>query len=305
MSGTIQHLEQYPTVSVIIPYFGNRHSDLQHCIQCVESQQYPAQKLEIVVVDNNSLPSITTDSLGTDRVSILHEPFPGSYAARNRGISSSSGAIVAFTDADCAPTSTWLKDAIQELAQLNLKAAIGGKIVFSFRSNGNPNIWELYDSLIHLRQQDYISGNKFAATANLIVPRHYFTEIGMFNQVFYSGGDREWGERLHSHGGSIVYSDTAIVLHRARSTAREVVAKNRRGVGAELIRVRLDGASRLRILWVQLNLLGSRLGILIQEWQTHRFGYRSMCKLFSIFIIVYIARCLEALRLMCGGLPLR
>lgn len=304
MSGTIQHLEQYPTVSVIIPYFGNRRSDLQHCIRCVESQQYPIQKLEIVVVDNNSIPTITTDSLGTNRVSILHEPFPGSYAARNRGICSSSGTIVAFTDADCAPTPTWLKNAIQELAQLNLNAAIGGKIVFSFRSNGVPNIWELYDSLIHLRQQAYVSENKFAATANLIVPRNYFTEIGMFNQAFYSGGDRDWGERLHSRGGSIVYSDSVIVLHRARSTANEVVAKNRRGVGAELIRVKLDGATRLRILWVQLSLF-SRSGILIQEWQTRRFGNCSLGKLFSIFIIVYIARCLEAFRLMCGGVPLR
>jgi len=305
MSSAFQHPDEYPSVSVIVPYYGSTPDDLQHCIRCLENQQYPPRKFEIVVIDNNPLPFLTTDLLGTNQVSIHHEPLPGSYAARNRGINCSSGSILAFTDADCSPKQTWLKNSIHDLVGLRLNAALGGKIEFSFRVDGSPTIWELYDSLIHLRQQDYIDKNKFAATANLIVPRHYFAHIGLFNQEFYSGGDRDWGTRLHSHGGSIVYSDSSIVLHRARSTASEVIAKNRRGVGAELIRVRLDDAFRLRILWVQLKLFASRFRILIKERRKGSLANSTYIRLLLILIVVYIVRCIEALRLICGRIPLR
>lgn len=305
MIGFIPQSELYPNVSVVVPYFGTSQSDLLTCLRCLECQQYPAQNLEILVVDNSPTPFLRIDLLGTDRVSILHEPVPGSYAARNRGILSSTGSIVAFTDADCAPTPTWLNNAIRELAQFQFNAAIGGKIVFTFHDAANPNIWELYDSIIHLRQEDYVNNNKFAATANLISPRHHFAQVGNFNQKFYSGGDRDWGERLNSRGVPIIYSRTAVVRHRARSTANELILKNRRGVGAESIRVQIDGAPTRRILWTQLGMFIPRFRLLANAVKMNAYGTCTLCKLSLICILIHIARCFEAIRLMSGGIPLR
>jgi GT2 family glycosyltransferase len=296
---------QYPSVSIIVPYFGNCHYQLRHCLWCLEHQSYPPTQREIVVVDNNPTARITEDLLGRDRISIVHEPVPGSYAARNRGIASSTGSMLAFTDVDCAPTPTWLNNAIQELARFDFNAVVGGKIVFGYRDPANPNIWETYDSIIHLRQRDYIVHDRFAATANLIAPRKLFLRTGFFNPAFYSGGDRDWGMRLSSQGIPVIYSADAVVFHRARHDAREIIEKNRRGVGAELIRVQISKTFRGQILRAQIQMFIPRFQILIEETKIRTYGYWTQLRLSMIFVLICIVRCYEAIRLIFGGQPLR
>lgn len=296
---------QYPSVSIIVPYFKNCHHHLQRCLQCLERQIYPPAQREIVVVDNHATARITGDLLGRDRISIVHEPVPGSYAARNRGIASSSGSILAFTDADCAPTPTWLNNAIQELARFDFNAVVGGKITFGFRDPANPNIWEIYDSMIHLRQEDYVVHHHFAATANLIAPRKLFLQIGLFNPDFYSGGDRDWGVRLSSQGIPVIYSADVVVLHRARHNAHEIIEKNRRGVGAEFVRVKLSETFRLQILRAQIQMFVPRFQILIKETEIRAYGHWTLFRLSVIFVLICIVRCYEAIRLILGGHPLR
>lgn len=295
---------QFPTVSVIIPYFGNSLLELEHCIWCVQSQEYPAQNVQIVVIDNNREPVLGDQILLKDRVQLFHEPVAGSYSARNRGIRASSGSILAFTDADCAPSSTWLSNGVCDLAALNFDAVIGGEIVFTFR-RASPNIWELYDSMIHLRQEEYVKNNHFAATANLIASRQLFAKVGLFNEAFYSGGDRDWGLRVTAKRVPIVYSRRAIVRHRARPTANELILKNRRGVGAEAIRVRIEEASALRILWVQIRMFATRIRLLSKSMSVGTYGGYTLCKLIAICTLIHLARYFEAIRLMLGGIPLR
>jgi len=296
---------QYPSVSIIVPYFRDCHHHLRHCLWCLEHQTYPPTQCEIVVVDNHPTPRITEDLLGRDRISIVHEPVPGSYAARNRGIASSTGSILAFTDVECAPTPTWLNNAIQELARFDFNAVVGGKIVFGYRECANPNIWEIYDSIIHLRQRDYIVHDRFAATANLIAPRKLFLQMGLFNSAFYSGGDKDWGMRLSSQSIPVIYSADVVVLHRARHNAHEIIEKNRRGVGAELVRVQISKTFRVQILRAQIRMFVPRFRVLMKETRIRAYGHWTQLRLSVIFALICIVRCYEAIRLIFGGQPLR
>src|SRR4029077_15981900 len=81
---------------------------LAHCLRSILAGSYPAECLEVVVVDNGS----------RDRSLEIATHFPvrtvverrrGRSRARNTGIAHSRGEIVAFIDADCIASRDWLE----------------------------------------------------------------------------------------------------------------------------------------------------------------------------------------------------
>ena len=77
------------------------------CVGALREQTYPADKTEIVVVDNTPEFELSERAEMLAPARVLHEPLKGSYAARNCGIDNSTGEILAFTDADCIPAPDW------------------------------------------------------------------------------------------------------------------------------------------------------------------------------------------------------
>ncbi len=58
---------------------------------------------------------------------MIHEPLPGSYAARNQGLSQARGNIVAFTDADCIPNPDWIEKGVRTLQKFPECGLVAGK----------------------------------------------------------------------------------------------------------------------------------------------------------------------------------
>ena len=90
-----------PLVSVIIPAF-NASGTILEALESVSQQTY--RQLDIVVVDDGSTDStsllVQHYRLYDTRVRLVRKPNGGVASARNAGIRSSSGAFVAFLDAD-------------------------------------------------------------------------------------------------------------------------------------------------------------------------------------------------------------
>jgi glycosyltransferase involved in cell wall biosynthesis len=86
-----------PLVSVVIPTF-NRNWCLSEAVDSVFSQTYA--RYELIVVDDGS-----TDDTGKrlsqyKNITVITQPNRGVSAARNRGIASSKGDLIAFLDSD-------------------------------------------------------------------------------------------------------------------------------------------------------------------------------------------------------------
>jgi len=94
--------------SVIVPVF-NAAKYLERCISALLSQTLPADRYEILMVENNSTDQSAAIIRSFDRVRLMNEPEQGSYAARNRAIREAQGEIIAFTDPDCIPQQDWLE----------------------------------------------------------------------------------------------------------------------------------------------------------------------------------------------------
>ena len=117
--------EGWPRVTVVVPVH-NGAAMIGTCLEALVGLDYPAQALEIVVVDNRS----TDDTRAIVRarpVRLVEETrVQSSYAARNRGVLVSQGDVVAFTDADCVPDRQWLRALVAPLANPQVGGVAGG-----------------------------------------------------------------------------------------------------------------------------------------------------------------------------------
>lgn len=222
-----------PFVSVIIPVF-NDGERLQRCLSALDQQTYPAHLYEVIVVDNGSDMSepIAGITAQFQQTTYTYESHPGSYAARNQGMTLAKGSAIAFTDADCLPATNWIEQGVVRLLQTPNVGLVGGKIVCSFVDPTNPTPVELYESLWYpLPQQEFVEKHHFAATANLFTFASVMQRVGGFDGTLKSNGDREWGRRVHRAGYALIYGETVQVTHPARHHLSELHRRARRIIG--------------------------------------------------------------------------
>jgi len=216
-------------ISVVIPVY-NDLARLQTCLAAIENQTLSKEKYEVIVVDNNSTDDIESVVEAFEQARLGYEKQPGSYAARNKGISLAKGDVLAFTDSDCIPAENWLEKGLEQLcSQLNCGFVAGGIRLF-FTTPEKPNPIELYDSLFNLQQQKYLEEQGWGATANLFTFKEIFNKVGLFNATLRSGGDAEWGKRVSAAGYSVLYADDCYILHPARNSFNELCKKDRRTI---------------------------------------------------------------------------
>ncbi len=208
-----------PPVSVIVPVHGNR-GELALALRALAQQDY-AGPVEVIVVDNGDNHDLPADG---DGVTVVAEATPTSYAARNSGTAAASGAILAFTDADCRPGPSWLSRGVETLLAQDAPSFVGGRIEVELAGAG-PTGAALWDRRHGLRQDLYVLRDGYAATANLLVARDVFAAVGPFDGGLPSGGDHDWGQRATGAGVRPVYGDDVVVFHPARSSLAEIQRK--------------------------------------------------------------------------------
>ncbi|WP_114952856.1 glycosyltransferase family 2 protein [Sphingosinicella terrae] len=216
-----------PLVTVIIPVYRDWER-LELCLGALAKQSLPASDFEVIVANNESQERVAPVALPPN-CRIIHEPKPGSYAARNSALRVARGQYLAFTDSDCIPAPRWLEAGLIHL-QANPDARITGPVPI-FREEGTPRLVFLYEFHTAFKQKQIASLGR-CATANLMVPRSVFDRVGPFDERLLSGGDADWGERAKDAGIPLHYVEGFLVAHPARSTFDAIVRKKRRLAGA-------------------------------------------------------------------------
>lgn len=234
-------------VSVIIPVF-NDVVRLGQCLDALEKQSCSKDGYEIIVVDNASTDDIKSLVSKYEGVSYQYEVKPGSYAARNKGLSVATGEMIAFTDSDCIPANDWIEQGVKALQDNPECGLVGGAIELFYKNPNSLTGVELYESLLGFPQQKYIEDENFGATANVFTFRKVIDAVGLFNAELMSGGDSEWGKRVAATGYSLCYVDSVQVAHPARSTYSEYYKKTIR-VMSGLPAFRKPQKSLAKIVW--------------------------------------------------------
>lgn len=213
----------HPLVSVVVPVL-NGLPTFSTLLAQLERQTYPRESWELIIVDNGS----------TDGSRELAEDFArrhpwarvatatrrGPSAARNVGVESARGSIIAFIDSDCIPGPTWLEELISVFADRTVWAA-GGLI----KSAPPTTITEAFCARQEiLNQEDFFKERSykppFLLTANFAVRRAVFSRVGMFDEGLRVGEDADFCWRILDAGGKLALVRKALVAHRHRSTLR-------------------------------------------------------------------------------------
>lgn len=237
-----------PRVSVIVPHYRDLVS-LERCLDALTSQEFPASEFEIIVADNNS-PEGEAELLraiaGRARLVVVEER--GAGPARNGGVAVARGYIFAFTDSDCVPEPSWLREGVGALAAFDF---VGGRVVVLVDDAERMTPIEAFERVFAFDFKAYIERKGFTGAGNLFCSREVFERVGGFRAGVSE--DVEWSHRATASGYTLGYVPRAIVGHPARRTWAELETKWRR-VNREtylLYRERKAG----RLLWLARTLM--------------------------------------------------
>ena len=192
-----KNIDFSPQVSVIIPIY-NGEQDLPDLLECLQSQTYPKEKVEYLLVNNNSQDNtakiiekatLEAQKIGINLQAINENNIQSSYAARNQGIRQATGEILAFTDADCRPLKTWLQELVKPFVDEKIAIVVG-----EIKALPGDSFLEKYAENNSVLSQKFLLEHPFlpyGQTANLGIRRIIFTKIGLFRPYLTTGGDAD------------------------------------------------------------------------------------------------------------------
>ncbi|MEB3295688.1 MAG: glycosyltransferase [Synechococcales bacterium] len=217
-------------VSVIIPIY-NGLADLPDLLDCLRSQIYHCDRVEYLLVDNKSgdgtyefLQAASRDfHVENWNIKILQEQkIQSSYAARNTGILNAQGQILAFTDADCRPSKTWLSNLMAPFENPKV-----GLVMGEIQALSGKTLLELYADRQNTLSQKHTVSHPFCPygqTANLAVRREILQQVGLFRPYLTTGGDADLCWRiLRQTSWDYYFSEAAIVAHQHRKTLPDLL----------------------------------------------------------------------------------
>lgn len=172
-----------------------------------------SDRVEVLVVDNNSTDRGPELLRGEPGIRVLSESRRGAYAARNRGAEEASGDVLVFLDPDCVPQPGWLSELLKPLSDPGVKVVVGrvdhGGGSYALRLLGayeNQKMRFAFDSAVPALYSGY--------GGNMAVRREVFEELGRFNEEVRGGDTRlvvSAVERLGSE--AVCYAPTSRVMH--------------------------------------------------------------------------------------------
>jgi glycosyltransferase involved in cell wall biosynthesis len=214
-----------PGISVLVP-FQNSAAHLERCIRALLGQDMPAERYEVILVDNNSTDASHALACRFSEVRIVTETKAGAYAARNRGVAEARGEIVVFTDADCAPDPAWLRRHSEVIAEPGVDVVLGSRRPAC--DSASLRVMMLYEET---KASTIFSGTDkalyYGYTNNMAVRRRTLLELGCFREVM-RGADSVFIRQLVERKGCRVvrYCPDAAITHLEITSLRRAYTKH-------------------------------------------------------------------------------
>lgn len=203
-------------VSVIIPTY-NRKDSLLRTLESLARQTYPADRFEVIVVDDGS-----NDGTGV----IAKRTFPfflryvyqnnqGEIVARNTGAEQSAGGILVFLDDDIEVNPNYL-EALTAVHMTRTRSVVLGTLI---ELQGAPTVEERKTSGQSSSYPAVEAVTFIECMSGIVsVSREGFFEIGAMQPLLNSGGRNIWGGidfgyRAYTHEFRFWRARNAVALH--------------------------------------------------------------------------------------------
>lgn len=187
------------SVSVIIP-FRNESEMIVKNLRCLEHQNYPIDRYEVIYIDDgsndDSLPklesSISRNNISIQSIVNIDYERAHKKHAIEFGITKAKGEIIILTDADCLNEPTWISSMIDEFT--NDTGLVSGPVKFISNNKLFEKLQQLEFAGLILSGAGLI-GNKtpiICSSANLAFRKSIFKEVNGYRGLMgFSSGDDE------------------------------------------------------------------------------------------------------------------
>ncbi|MEW6039944.1 MAG: glycosyltransferase [Elusimicrobiota bacterium] len=202
-----EQMRYEPLISVITPA-----KKLEYCgrvIESVKKVNYPAEKIEQIIVEGNQ-PS----------------------KQRNEGAKTASGEILFFFDNDCEISPQLFSEVLKHFENPQTTAVAGVSIV---KRDAPPMVRAsnyVFSSLFGgftIRFKHQQAGEARPATdkhfimCNVAIRKDIFLKEGGLNEEIYPGEEDQFFKLLYKKGYSLIYEPQSVVYRQSRSTLKEFI----------------------------------------------------------------------------------
>jgi glycosyltransferase involved in cell wall biosynthesis len=220
-----------PLISCIVPVFnGERY--LRESLDSILAQTYAP--LEVIVVDDGSTDAtpMVARSYG-DRIRYLYQRNAGHAAARNRGLGTARGALVAFLDAD----DLWHPEKLErQMARFRAVAALDACVT------AVQNFWSPEVAADHwFAASPVTEAVPGYRSVTLLARRTLFETVGRFDPELRHGNDTDWFLRAVEQGAAIELVQEVLVFRRLHAANRSrLLADSSRSEYVRILKASLD-----------------------------------------------------------------
>lgn len=217
-------LPDLPTISVVIPTF-NEERYIGACVDSVLAQDYPADRVEILVIDGDSTDGtaalIDDYEARTGRVHRLRNPRRIVPHALNLGIGAARGTLIARVDAHTTLDPTYLREGVAALQRTGADN-VGGPMI----ARGGGRIGDAVavatsspfgiGAYFHFGTEE-----RFVDTVYMgMWPRQVFARVGLFDEELVRNQDDEFNYRLRKLGGRVLITPRMRSSYQNRQALR-------------------------------------------------------------------------------------
>src|ERR1700719_1832049 len=202
--------------SVIVPT-RNRPEQLRACLRSLAAMDYPRDRFEVIVVDDESREALGALARQFDDVlhlSILRTKHKGPTTARNHGAAHAQGKFLVFTDDDCTASPNWLS-ALGERLTTAPEDLVGGKIVNALDTSIYSATSQTILDAVYEHYNPEQGPAHFFASCNFAMAAEKFRALDGFKQGWSLAGgeDRAFCHRWLQRGWKLNYAPEAVILH--------------------------------------------------------------------------------------------
>jgi succinoglycan biosynthesis protein ExoA len=210
-------VDELPLVTIVMPCM-NEERYIEACLDCLFAQDYPANKIEILVADGMSTDgtrSILQRAKGKDgRVRIVDNPQRLQAAGLNQAIRQARGEVIIRMDVHAEYAPDFVRQCVLVLEETGADN-VGGA--------ARPRAKTFFQRALAaaLESPLGIGNSKFRQAdaegfVDTVFPgafrRRVFESVGLFDSKAITNEDAEFNQRIHDAGGK-VYLSRRIVVH--------------------------------------------------------------------------------------------
>jgi GT2 family glycosyltransferase len=223
-----------PTVSIVIPNW-NGADHLPDCLGSLRELDYPAERLQVIVVDNGSTDgsrALLEEQYSWARLVSLDDNL-GFAVACNEGARAATSESIAFLNNDMRVDPGWLSGLVEGRDPATGYVCVGG-VILDWEGDriGFAGGWVTFhgaagqDHFLEPMREELVQDGRdlpFACGGSMLIERDVFLELGGFDPAYFAYyEDVDLGWRLWLAGYKVRLAGSARCFHRHHGTGSRV-----------------------------------------------------------------------------------